>query len=127
MPVDFSSCHLKWFLFFELMRNPLQFRPVVPSQQGQPFSQQFQPNIGMPSGPGQPLQFSQPMQQYPPRPSQPGPMPSSQGLPISYIQTRPITSGPPQSQQPAPPFSNQMPGLAGAGAPFSSSYSVRYH
>ncbi|KAF3447471.1 hypothetical protein FNV43_RR12657 [Rhamnella rubrinervis] len=106
---------------------PMQFRPVVPSQQGQPFispsSQQYQPvgqgipssNIGMP--PSQPMQFSQPMQQYAPRPSQPGHgMPSSQGLPISYIQTRPIQSGQPQSQQPAPPFSNQMP-------PFSSSYS----
>lgn len=110
------------------MCNPLQFRPVVPTQQGQPFispsSQQYQQvgqgippsNMGMP--PSQPLQFSQPMQQYPPRPSQPGHgMPSSQGLPISYIQTRPIQSGQPQSQQPAPPFSNQMP--------FSSSYSVR--
>lgn len=119
-----------------------QFRPMVPNQQGQPFissSQQFQPvgqgipppNVGMPPAHSQPLQFSQPMQQYPPRPSQPGHViPSSQGLPMSYIQTRPIAPGPPQSQQPAAPFANQMPGLPGAAMPFSSSYSVRcdqYH
>lgn len=109
-----------------------QFRPMVPNQQGQPFissSQQFQPvgqgipppNIGMPPAHSQPLQFSQPMQQYPPRPSQPGHViPSSQGLQMSYIQTRPIAPGPPQS---AAPFANQMPGLPGAAMPFSSSYS----
>ncbi|PON65555.1 WW domain containing protein [Parasponia andersonii] len=111
----------------------VQFRPMIPNQQGQPFlqsaSQQFKPigqgippNVGMPSGQSQPLHFSQPMQPYHARP---GPavhaMPSSQGLSMSYIQTRPIAPGPPQSQQPAPPFTNQMPGSA--GMPFPSAYS----
>ncbi|EXC51391.1 Pre-mRNA-processing factor 40-A-like protein [Morus notabilis] len=106
---------------------------MVPNQHGQPFipsSQQFQPvgqgipppNLGMHPAHSQPVQFSQQMQQYPPRPSQPGhPMPSSQGLPMSYIQTRPIAPGPPQSQQHAAPFTNQMP--PGGAMPFSSSYS----
>lgn len=109
---------------------------MVPNQHGQPFipsSQQFQPvgqgipppNLGMHPAHSQPVQFSQQMQQYPPRPSQPGhPMASSQGLPMSYIQTRPIAPGPPQSQQHAAPFTNQMP--PGGAMPFSSSYSVRY-
>ncbi|PQP93470.1 pre-mRNA-processing protein 40A isoform X1 [Prunus yedoensis var. nudiflora] len=113
----------------------LQYRPVVPTQQGQQFiqsaSQQFQPvgqgipssNVGMPASQSQQLQFSQPMQPYPLRPSQPGhATPSSQALPMQYMQTRPITSVPSQSQQPALPFNNQMPGLAGGGMPYSSSY-----
>ncbi|XP_062098963.1 pre-mRNA-processing protein 40A [Humulus lupulus] len=111
-----------------------QFRPMIPNQQGQPFlpsaSPQFQPvgqgmlhpNLGMPGVQSQPMHFSQPMQPYPPRPGQGGhAMPSSQGLSMSYIQTRPIAPGPPQTQQPGPPFTNQMPG--GAGMPFSSPYS----
>ena len=111
---------------------------MISNQQGQHFvpsvSQQFHPvgqgippsNVGMPPHQGQVQQYPQPMQ-YPPRPSQAGhALPSSQ--PMSYMQTRPITSGgPPPSQQPAHPYTNQMPGLAGAGMPFSSSYSVRAH
>lgn len=118
----------------------MQYRPVVPIQQGQQFiqsaSQQFQPvgqgipssNVGMPASQSQQLQFSQPMQPYPLRPSQPGhATPSSQALPMQYMQTRPITSAPSQSQQPALPFNNQMPGLAGGGMPYSSSYIVSSH
>ncbi|RXH72903.1 hypothetical protein DVH24_012587 [Malus domestica] len=106
-----------------------QYRPVVPTQQGQQFispaPQQFQPvgqgipspNVGMPASQSQQLQYSQPMQPYPLRPSQPGHPHSSQALPMQYMQTRPITSIPSQSQQPVPPFNNQMPGM-----PYSSSY-----
>ncbi|XP_068312816.1 pre-mRNA-processing protein 40A-like isoform X1 [Pyrus communis] len=107
--------------------SPLQYRPVVPTQQGQQFippaSQQFQPvgqgipspNVGMPGSQSQQLQYSQPMQPYPLRPSQPGHAHSSQALPMQYMQTRPTV--PSQSQQPVPPFNNQMPGM-----PYSSSY-----
>ncbi|KAM1527173.1 hypothetical protein ACFXTI_016372 [Malus domestica] len=109
--------------------SPLQYRPVVPTQQGQQFispaPQQFQPvgqgipspNVGMPASQSQQLQYSQPMQPYPLRPSQPGHPHSSQALPMQYMQTRPITSIPSQSQQPVPPFNNQLPGM-----PYSSSY-----
>lgn len=114
----------------------MQFRPAVPGQQGHPFipaaSQQFRPigqnisspNVGGPSGQNQPPQFSQAMQQLPPRPNQPGPIaPSSQPIPMPYIQqNRPLTSSSPQPNQTAPPLNSHMPGLAGPGMPFSSSY-----
>ena len=114
----------------------LQFRPVIQAQQGQPFvpmnSQQFGPaghaipssNAGMPVIQGQQLQYSQPMQQLTPRPMQPGhPVPSSQAIPMQYIQTnRPLTSIPPHSQQNVPPLSNHMPGLAVSVAAPHSSY-----
>ncbi|TKY57919.1 Pre-mRNA-processing protein 40A [Spatholobus suberectus] len=110
--------------------SSMQFRPVIQAQQGQPFvpmnSQQFGPaghaisssNVGMPVIQGQQLQYSQPMQQLAPRPMQPGhPAPSSQAIPMPYIQTnRPLTSIPPHSQQTVPPLSNHMPGLAVSGA-----------
>ncbi|KAF3954921.1 hypothetical protein CMV_019793, partial [Castanea mollissima] len=109
----------------------MQFRPV-PTQQGQPFvppaSQQFRPmgqgfpsNVAMPAGPSQPLQFSQPIQQLPSRPTLPGhAMPSSQGIQMPYGQTnRPLASMPLQSQQSAPALVNHMPG---SGIPISSSY-----
>ncbi|KAK4559903.1 hypothetical protein RGQ29_008904 [Quercus rubra] len=109
----------------------MQFRPV-PTQQGQPFvppaSQQFRPmgqgfpsNVAMPAGPSQPLQFSQPIQQLPSRPTLPGhAMPSSQGIQLPYGQTnRPLASMPLQSQQSAPALVNHMPG---SGIPISSSY-----
>ncbi|KAL6207966.1 hypothetical protein ACLB2K_018918 [Fragaria x ananassa] len=93
-----------------------QYRPMVPAQQGQHFispgSQQFQP-----VGQGQPLQYSQQMQPYPLRPNQPHAQPSLQALPMPYYQPRPVTSVPPHSQQPAPPFNNQIPGM-----PYPSSY-----
>ncbi|XP_050363071.1 pre-mRNA-processing protein 40A isoform X2 [Argentina anserina] len=94
-----------------------QYRPMIPAQQGQHFipqgSQQFQP-----VGQGQPLQYSQQMQPYPLRPGQPGhAQPSSQALPMQYYQPRPVASVPPHSQQPAPPYNNQMPGM-----PYASTY-----
>lgn len=106
----------------------LQFRPGMPTQQGQPFmptssaSQQFlplgqgisSPNVGIPPNQSQPLQYSQQMQQLPPRPP----------LAMQYIQTSmPITSSAPQPQQASP----HMSGLGGPGVPFSSSYTVSYY
>ncbi|CAJ1972782.1 unnamed protein product [Sphenostylis stenocarpa] len=116
--------------------SSMQFRPVIQAQQGQPFvpmnSQQFGPaghsipssNVGMPVIQGQQLQYSQPMQQLTPRPMQPGhPAPSSQAIPMPYIQTnRPLTSIPPHSQQTVPSLSNHMPGLPVSGAAPHSSY-----
>ncbi|GAB4839275.1 hypothetical protein Ancab_028802 [Ancistrocladus abbreviatus] len=114
----------------------MQFRPVVPAQQGQPFlptsSMQFHPvgqtvssNVGMPAGQSQPMLFSQPMQQLPPRPGLPGHTPS-QAMPMPYLQqNRPITSGPPLTQQSAPTFGNHMPGVGGQGMPLSSSYTFQ--
>ncbi|KAG4962546.1 hypothetical protein AAZX31_14G088700 [Glycine max] len=121
--------------------SSMQFRPVTQAQQGQPFvpmnSQQFGPaghaipssNAGMPVIQGQQLQYSQPMQQLTQRPMQPGhPAPSSQAIPMQYIQTnRPLTSIPPHSQQNVPPLSNHMPGLAvSVAAPHSSYFTLSY-
>ncbi|XP_047324775.1 pre-mRNA-processing protein 40A [Impatiens glandulifera] len=90
---------------------PGQFRPMVPTQQGQSFvpassaSQQFHPvgsspNIGMQQNPNQ-------LHQIPPRNAQPAQsMPSSQAIQMPHFQ---------QS------FSN-MPNLGGSGVPLSSSY-----
>ncbi|KAK7376991.1 hypothetical protein VNO80_02411 [Phaseolus coccineus] len=115
--------------------SSMQFRPVIQAQQGQPYvpmnSQQFGPaghaipssNAGMPVIQGQQLQYSQPMQQLTPRPMQPGHLaPSSQPIPMPYIQTnRPMSSIPPHSQS-VPPLSNHMPGLPVSGAAPHSSY-----
>ncbi|KAL6995310.1 hypothetical protein U1Q18_005448 [Sarracenia purpurea var. burkii] len=106
---------------------PMQFRPVIQTQQGQLFipaasaSQQFRPvgqgisssNVGIPSNQSQPPQYSQPMQQLPPRPA------LSHAIPMSYM---PLTSSSPQSQQSAPSLNNHVAGLGGPGVPFSSSY-----
>ncbi|XP_050892629.1 pre-mRNA-processing protein 40A isoform X1 [Lathyrus oleraceus] len=111
----------------------IQFRPVIHAQQGQPFvpmtSQQFghavpSSNVGMPVIQGQQLQYSQQMQQLPPRQIQPGhPVSSPQGIPMPYIQTnRPLTSVPQHAQQAVPHLNNHMPGLAVSGAPPQSSY-----
>ncbi|XVF36456.1 hypothetical protein REPUB_Repub19eG0060200 [Reevesia pubescens] len=113
-----------------------QFRPMVPVQQGQHFvpaaSQQFRPvgqvpssNVGMPAVQNQQMQFSQPMQQFPPRPNQPGlSAPSAQPIQVPYGQTnRPLTSEPPQSHQTAPHLNSHMPGVGAPGMPPSSSYS----
>ncbi|XWS21317.1 hypothetical protein CRYUN_Cryun30bG0045300 [Craigia yunnanensis] len=113
-----------------------QFRPVVPAQQGQHFvpaaSQQFRPvgqvpssNVGMPVVQDQQMQFSQPMQQFPPRPNQPGlSTPSAQTIQIQYGQTnRPLTSESLQSHQTAPHWYSHMPGLGTPVMPPSSSYS----
>ncbi|XP_059666495.1 verprolin-like isoform X2 [Cornus florida] len=92
--------------------GPQSYAPPFPMQQGQTTlgSQQFcsvghgisSHNVGMPSSQGQPLQFSQPMQQ----------LPSRLGHPNI-----------PQTQQFALHLNQHMPGLGGPGAPFSSSYS----
>ena len=138
--MTYIICSLIRILNYCVMGNFwLQFRPVVPTQQGQPFissaSQQFRPvgqgypsNVAMPAGPGQPLQFSQPIQQLPSRPTLPGhAMPSSQAMQLPYGQTnRPLASVPLQSQHSAP-LTNHMPGSAGPGVPISSSYTVRFH
>jgi len=88
-------------------------------------SQQFPP-VGQGMVPNQPVQYSQPMQQLPPRPGLPGAPLSSQAMHMPYIQpNRPITSGPPQSHAGAP-FANHTSGVGGMGVPFSSSYTVRY-
>lgn len=105
-----------------------QFRHMIPPQQGQSFmtasSQQFPP-VGQGMVPNQPVQYSQPMQQLPPRPGLPGAPLSSQAMPMSYIQpNRPITSGPPQSHAGAP-FANHTSGVGGMGVPFSSSYTFQ--
>ncbi|XVE70224.1 hypothetical protein DITRI_Ditri10aG0055700 [Diplodiscus trichospermus] len=113
-----------------------QFRPVVPPQPGQHFvpaaSQQFRPvgqvpssNVGMPAVQDQQMQFSQPMQQFPPRPNQPGlSTPSAQPIQVPYGQTnRLLTSESPHSHQTAPPWNSHMPGLGAPGMPPSSSYS----
>ncbi|KAI5563702.1 hypothetical protein POPTR_014G013100v4 [Populus trichocarpa] len=109
-----------------------QFRPMVPTQQGQPFiqvaSQQFRPvgqgmpssHVGMPAAQSQHLQFSQPIQQLPPWPNQPG-APSAQALSMPYGQlNRPLTSS--QPQQNAPPLSNHMHVVGTSGVPNSSPY-----
>lgn len=118
-----------------------QFRPMAPAQQGQPFlpasSQQFPPvgqnmassNVGMHAGSNQPMylnQYSQPMQQLPPRPGMPGvAFPSSQAMQMPYAQpNRPVTSGS-QQNHPPPPFSNHTSGVGGMGIPFSSSYTFQ--
>ncbi|XP_052202335.1 pre-mRNA-processing protein 40A isoform X2 [Diospyros lotus] len=112
---------------------PMQFRPVMAPQQGQPFipasaPQQFLPvgqgNVGVSSNPNQQLQYSQPMQQLPMRPAQPAhSVPSSQAIPMTYIQpSMPLTSSSPQSHQAAPALNNHMPSLGGPGVPLSSSY-----
>ncbi|KAJ9186855.1 hypothetical protein P3X46_002384 [Hevea brasiliensis] len=63
----------------------------------------------MSAGQSQPLQFSQPMQQLPQWPNQPGHCtPPSQAVPLLYVlPNRPLTTGPPQLQQTAPPVTPQ--------------------
>ncbi|GMH23206.1 hypothetical protein Nepgr_025049 [Nepenthes gracilis] len=113
---------------------PIQFRPVVPGQQGQPFppasslqihpaGQNMSSNVWMPSGQSHTLQYSQPVQQLPPRPGPLGHATSSQAMPMPYLQqNRPLTSGPPQTQQTIPAFGNHMHVAGGQGMPLSSSY-----
>ncbi|PKA60788.1 Pre-mRNA-processing protein 40A [Apostasia shenzhenica] len=113
----------------------MQFRPVgppQPSHQFNPPSQQFRPtgpgvpgpNIGISSGQSQVSQFSHPPQQLIPRSLQPGQgLPSSQGIPLPYLQpSRPITPGSLQPQQSIQVPSNLVPNISGVGMPLSSSY-----
>ncbi|KAK4341997.1 hypothetical protein RND71_037813 [Anisodus tanguticus] len=111
---------------------PMHFRPPLSTQQGQQFappisaSPQYRPvgqtpNSGMPPGQGQLPQFSQTMQQFPPRPGQPGHgTPSSQAIQMPYIQSNML-----QPQTVNPPLNSHIPGVSGAGNPFSSSYTVQ--
>ncbi|KAI3685869.1 hypothetical protein L6452_35130 [Arctium lappa] len=108
----------------------MQFRPVVPAQQGQPFmqsasgTQQYRPaGQGMPTGQTQLPQFSQPMQQMSSRPGQPGhPSPSSQAMPMPYMQPNmTFTSSSPQFQN-SGTTNSHVPSLGGPGVPLSSSY-----
>ncbi|KAK7343536.1 hypothetical protein VNO77_12340 [Canavalia gladiata] len=115
---------------------PVQFRPVVPTQQSQQFipmpSQHFQPQPVGPGGPligvgmppqNQQLQYSQPIQQLPPRPSQQLPPPPSQAIPLPVA--RPNMHIPSESMIPQPDSQAQngyTPGLGGPGMPLSSSY-----
>ncbi|GAU14967.1 hypothetical protein TSUD_47620 [Trifolium subterraneum] len=111
--------------FGQLM--PVQFRPVVPNQQPQQFvpmpaqhyHQQF--NVGMPPQ-NQPPQFSQPIQQFPPRVGQQIPLPS-QMIPMPVARPNMQTSS--ESMMPKP--DSQAPngytqGLGGPGMPISSSF-----
>ncbi|WOK94974.1 pre-mRNA-processing protein 40A-like isoform X1 [Canna indica] len=113
----------------------MQFRTMVPNPQTHQFiaaaSQQFRPvaqgmpgaNVPLPTGQAQMPHFSQSTQHLPPISGQPGQVPpSSQGIPMSYVQaSRPIPSGtlPPQQNAQVP---NSVPNLPGVGMPLSSSY-----
>ncbi|XP_027093459.1 pre-mRNA-processing protein 40A isoform X2 [Coffea arabica] len=113
---------------------PMQFRPAMPGQQGQLFppistAQQFRPvgqvqNVGLPHGQTQPLQYSQPMQQFP---SQLGTAaPSSQPIHNPLIQQNmPITSGAQQPQQTGSTLNNHLHGVGGPAVQFSSSYTTQ--
>lgn len=114
----------------------LQFRSMIPAQPGQTFisssAQQFQlagqnmssSNVGVPAGQVQPHQYPQSMLLVP-RPGHPSYVtPSSQAIQMPYVQTRPLTSVPPQSQQNVSAPNNHMHGLGAHGLPLSSPYSV---
>lgn len=116
---------------------PMQYRSAMPGQQGQPFvspvsaAPHFRPvgqpqNIVMQPGQSQAPQFPQPMQQYPPRPTQSGNgAPSSQPMSMPYVQPNmPPTPGSSQPQQ-AGSLSNHVPGIGGPGIPFPSSYAIQ--
>lgn len=112
---------------------PIQFRPVVPTQQPQQFvpmpSQHYQPvghgvpmiNVGMPPQ-NQPPQFSQPIQPLPPRPSQQLPLPS-QAIPLPVARPNMQISSESMMPQPDSQAPNgYAPGLGGPGVTLSSSY-----
>ncbi|GAB2293747.1 hypothetical protein Dimus_038273 [Dionaea muscipula] len=112
---------------------PMQFRPPVPAQQGQPFlsvsSLQYHPagsnvmsNGGMPPGQSQTMLYSQPMQQMALRPGLHNNNTVTQAMPIVYVQSRSLTPGAPISQQTTQPFSNNMAVVGGHGLPSYSSY-----
>ncbi|KAG2401372.1 Pre-mRNA-processing protein [Vigna angularis] len=118
---------------------PVQFRPVVPAQQPQQFismpSQHYQHHHHQPVGPGgvpmigvgmppqnQQPQFSQPIQQLPPRPSPQLP-PPSQAIPMPVA--RPNLHIPSESMMPQPDSqapNGYTPGVGGPGMALSSSY-----
>ncbi|XP_019428118.1 PREDICTED: pre-mRNA-processing protein 40A-like isoform X1 [Lupinus angustifolius] len=111
----------------------VQYHHVVPTQQSQQFipmpSQHYQPighgvpmiNVGMPPQNPNP-QFSQPIQQLPPRHSQPMPLPP-QAIPLPVARPNMHMS----SEQKMAQADSQAPnvytsGLGGPGMPLSSSY-----
>ncbi|BBH09725.1 pre-mRNA-processing protein 40B [Prunus dulcis] len=112
-----------------------QFRPVVPAPHSQEFisvaSQNFQHvgrgvplmNVRLPPPTHQP-QFSQPMQQLPPRSGQPGHgMLPSQAIPLPVSQpNRNFASELPLPQPNSQGPNNAMPNLGGPRTPLSSSY-----
>ncbi|WVY96737.1 hypothetical protein V8G54_028888 [Vigna mungo] len=118
---------------------PVQFRPVVPAQQPQQFismpSQHYQHHQHQPVGPGgvpmigvgmppqnQQPQFSQPIQQLPPRPSPQLP-PPSQAIPMPVA--RPNLHIPSESMMSQPDSqapNGYTPGVGGPGMTLSSSY-----
>ncbi|XP_065872403.1 pre-mRNA-processing protein 40A-like [Euphorbia lathyris] len=113
---------------------PMQFRPVMPTQQSQQFihvaSPHFQPvgrgvqvNTGIPSHPQQP-QYPQSVQQLPGRLGQPGPgPPQSQVITLSNaVPNRHVTAGSSLPPPSVPTPINYATGLGGPGAPLSSSY-----
>lgn len=85
-------------------------------------------NVGLPPQTLQP-QFSQPMQQFPPRGGQPGhaTLPPSQAIPLPIAQPNMhITSDKSMPQINAQTPNNYSPGLGGPERPLSSSYTVRF-
>lgn len=115
-----------WILQYRTMVPAPQFVPAA-SQQFRPVAQGMPgPNIAMPAGQSQMPHFSQSTQQLPPISGQSGQVPpSSQAIPMPYVQaSRPISSGPLPPQQNAQ-VPNNVPNLPGAAMPLSSSYTVR--
>lgn len=98
---------------------PAACQPFRPVAQGMPG-----PNVVMPTGQTQMPHFPQ-SQHLPPISGQPGQvLPSSQGIPLPYVQaSRPIISGSLPPQQNAQVTSN-VPNLPSLGMPLSSSYTV---
>ncbi|CAN6162284.1 unnamed protein product [Urochloa humidicola] len=107
---------------------PMQYRPVVPSQQPPqympPAAQQFRPvgqpmpgaNIGMP---GQMPHFPQPGQHLSHSSQVP---PASQGVPMAYQPARPMSSAPMQPQQQAAYPGGHLPTMGAPMQPPSYTY-----
>jgi len=142
----FSSCDcigsMSNYYLFQGTYLFVQFRPVVPAQQPQQFismpSQHYQHHQHQPVGPGgvpmigvgmppqnQQPQFSQPIQQLPPRPNPQLP-PPSQAIPMPVA--RPNLHIPSESMMPQPDSqapNGYTPGVGGPGMTLSSSYTVK--
>ncbi|KAG6466522.1 hypothetical protein ZIOFF_075682 [Zingiber officinale] len=121
MPVQLSCEYCstgQWFQPHNLSQLPLSNSGLSPQRMPAP-------NIAMPVGQTQMPHFSQSTQQLPPIPGQPGQVPpSSQAIPMSYVQaSRPISSGPLPPQQNAQ-VPNNVPNLPSATVPLSSSYTA---
>ncbi|XP_024976015.1 pre-mRNA-processing protein 40A-like isoform X2 [Cynara cardunculus var. scolymus] len=107
----------------------MQFWPLFPAQQGQPFmqlasgSQQFRPlGQGMPPGQSQLPQFSQPLQQMSAWPVRPIHTTPSLASPMPFMQPNMTsTSCSPQFQSSAT-TNNHVSGLGGPGVHLSSSF-----